>query len=117
MLKIINLIRPLHCFAKWVVVCCLIYTLATISKVSGELEDLVLGKMIHGKSVRIGFVSDIVVGNSVMSMYCKCGEFGDAIKVFDEMLHRNVGSFNVIISGRAALGSFDNFWTCCLGKF
>jgi pentatricopeptide repeat protein len=85
------------------------YTLATISKVSGEIEDLVLGKLIHGKSMRTGFVSDIVVANSVMSMYSRCGEFGDAMKVFDEMPMRNVGSFNVIISGcAAALGNFDS---------
>lgn len=84
------------------------YTLATISKVSGEIQDLVLGKLIHGKSLRIGFVSDIVVGNSVMSMYIRCREFGDAMKVFDEMPQRNVGSFNVIISGCAALGNLDS---------
>ncbi|KAK7278531.1 hypothetical protein RJT34_23561 [Clitoria ternatea] len=91
------------------------YTLATISKVSGELEDMVSGRLIHGKSIRIGFVSDVVVANSVISMYCRCGEFGDAMKVFDEMPQRNVGSFNVIISGCAALGncsstSRDDLW-------
>ncbi|KHN30710.1 Pentatricopeptide repeat-containing protein, chloroplastic [Glycine soja] len=79
------------------------YTLATVFKVFGELEDLVSGKLIHGKGIRIGFVSDVVVGNSLMSMYCRCGEFGDAVKVFDETPHRNVGSFNVVISGCAAL--------------
>lgn len=82
------------------------YTLSTISKVSGEVKDLVLGKLIHGKSMRIGFVSDIVLANSVMSMYSRCGEFGDAMKVFDEMPHRNVASFNVIISGCSAMGNF-----------
>ncbi|XP_057428224.1 pentatricopeptide repeat-containing protein At3g12770-like [Lotus japonicus] len=82
------------------------YTLATISKVSGELQDLVYGKLIHGKSVRVGFVSDVVVANSVMAMYSRCGEFGDAMKVFDEMPQRNVGSFNVMISGWASLGNF-----------
>ncbi|XP_061337564.1 pentatricopeptide repeat-containing protein At3g12770-like [Gastrolobium bilobum] len=91
------------------------YTLATISKISGELEDLVSGKLIHGKSVRIGFASDIVVANSVMSMYGRCGQLGDAMKVFDEMPQRNVGSFNVIISACAALGnctstSRDDIW-------
>ncbi|KAG4973770.1 hypothetical protein JHK87_030591 [Glycine soja] len=79
------------------------YTLATVFKVFGELEDLVSGKLIHGKGIRIGFVSDVVVGNSLMAMYCRCGEFGDAVKVFDETPHRNVGSFNVVISGCAAL--------------
>lgn len=91
------------------------YTLATISKASGELEDLVSGKLVHGKSIRIGFVSDIIVNNSVMAMYSRCGEFGDAMKLFDEMPQRNVGSFNVIISACAALGdcnstSCDGLW-------
>ncbi|KAL2562829.1 hypothetical protein AAZV13_20G159500 [Glycine max] len=44
------------------------YTLATVFKVCGELEDLVSGKLIHGKGLRIGFVSDVVVGNSLMAM-------------------------------------------------
>ncbi|KAI4345928.1 hypothetical protein L6164_013013 [Bauhinia variegata] len=78
------------------------YTLATLSKVFGELEDLISGKLIHGKSVRIGFISDIVVANSVMSMYCKCGELGEARKLFNEMPHKSVGSWNVVIAGYAA---------------
>ncbi|XP_027363105.1 pentatricopeptide repeat-containing protein At3g12770-like [Abrus precatorius] len=93
------------------------YTLATISKVSGELEDLVSGKLIHGKSIRIGFVSDVVVANSVISMYCKCGEFRDAMQVFDEMRQRNVGSFNVIISGCAAFGNYTSASRDGLWKF
>ncbi|XP_057726291.1 pentatricopeptide repeat-containing protein At3g12770 isoform X1 [Arachis stenosperma] len=91
------------------------YTLATVSKVCGELEDLICGKVVHGKSMRIGFLSDVVVANSVMAMYNRCGMFSDAMKVFDEMPHRTVSSFNVIISGFAALercGSYssDGFW-------
>ncbi|QCE07702.1 structure-specific endonuclease subunit SLX1 [Vigna unguiculata] len=91
------------------------YTLATVFKVSGELEDLVSGRLIHGKSVRVGFVSDVVVANSLMAMYCRCGEFAQAVKVFEEMPQRNVGSFNVVISGCAALGicnspSHDDLW-------
>ena len=77
------------------------YTLATLSKVSGELEDLVSGKLVHGKSIRIGFISDTIVTNSVMSMYSKCGELGECRKLFDEMPHRNVGSWNVVIAGCA----------------
>lgn len=67
-----------------------------------------LREEIKRMKVKIGFVSDIVVGNSVMSMYIRCREFGDAMKVFDEMPQRNVGSFNVIISGCAALGNLDS---------
>ncbi|KAI4338079.1 hypothetical protein L6164_016431 [Bauhinia variegata] len=80
------------------------YTLATLSKVFGELEDLISGKSIHGKSIKIGFISDIVVANSVMSMYCKCGELRETQKLFDEMPYKNVSSWNVIIAGYAAKG-------------
>ncbi|MED6162612.1 hypothetical protein PIB30_072161 [Stylosanthes scabra] len=81
------------------------YTLATVSKVCGELEDLICGKSVHGKSVRTGFLSDVVVANSVMAMYSRCGVFTDAMDVFDEMSHRTVSSFNVIIFGFASLES------------
>ncbi|KAM5553404.1 pentatricopeptide repeat-containing protein [Rosa sericea] len=80
------------------------YTFSTMAKVSGEVGDLVAGKWVHGKSVRVGFVTDTVVANSLMSMYCKCGEFGECRKVFDEMPERNVGSWNVLIAGCG----FDN---------
>ncbi|KAI9078770.1 hypothetical protein K1719_039228 [Acacia pycnantha] len=78
------------------------YTLATLSKISAEIEDLISGQLIHAKSVNIGFVSDVVVANSLMSMYCKCGELGEARKLFDEMPQRNLSSWNVIIAGCAA---------------
>ncbi|BFG14260.1 hypothetical protein CerSpe_005340 [Prunus speciosa] len=70
------------------------YTLATMAKVSGVVQDLVAGKSVHGKSIRVGFVLDTVVANSLMSMYCKCGNFGECWKVFEEMPQRNVGSYN-----------------------
>ncbi|KAM6570466.1 hypothetical protein CsatB_018451 [Cannabis sativa] len=89
--------------------CCDDYTLATMAKVSGEMGYLVAGKLVHGRSVRVGFDSDIVVSNSLMSMYCKCSSFGDCRKVFDEMPQRNVGSWSVFLAGYVGFGkrSFD----------
>ncbi|CBI23741.3 unnamed protein product, partial [Vitis vinifera] len=81
------------------------FTLSTLSKVSSELGALFSGKSIHGKSIRIGFVSDTVVANSIMSMYCKCGNFEESRKVFDEMTIRNSGSWNVLIAGYAVSGN------------
>ncbi|KAJ6313140.1 hypothetical protein OIU77_014616 [Salix suchowensis] len=62
------------------------FTLATMSKVCHE-----------------------IVANSLMSMYSKCGGFGECLKLFDEMPERNVGSWNVILSGFADSGdrNFD----------
>ena len=86
------------------------FTLSTLSKVSGELRTVFPGKSIHGKSIRTGFVSDTVVANSIMSMYCKCGNFGEARKVFDEMTVRNAGSWNVVITGYAVSGHREETW-------
>ncbi|XP_038724256.1 pentatricopeptide repeat-containing protein At3g12770-like [Tripterygium wilfordii] len=83
------------------------YTLATLSKVAGELRNASAGKIIHGKSIRIGFVLDCVLANSIMSMYGKCEEFGDVRKLFDEMSQRNVGSWNVLISEWAKSGNHN----------
>ena len=85
------------------------FTLATMAKASGEAGDLAAGESVHGKGVRIGFGSDVVVSNSLVSMYFKCGEFGSARKVFDEMPWRNAGSWNALIAGYLGCGdrSFD----------
>ena len=47
--------------------------------------------MIHGIGVKIGFLLDTVVTNSLMSMYCKCGEFRKSLKLLDEMPQRSAG--------------------------
>lgn len=78
------------------------YTLATLAKVSAEIGNLIAGRLIHGKSLKIGFFSDIVVANSLISMYCKCGEYSESQKLFDEMPMRNSGSWNVMIAGYAS---------------
>ncbi|KAJ9182355.1 hypothetical protein P3X46_006358 [Hevea brasiliensis] len=80
------------------------YTLATLCKVCSEIGDLKAGKLIHGKSVVIGFVLDIIVANSLMFMYCKCGEFRECLKLFGEMPERNATSWNVVIAGYADSG-------------
>ncbi|XP_057489649.1 pentatricopeptide repeat-containing protein At3g12770-like [Actinidia eriantha] len=91
------------------------FTLSTLSKVSGEIGELYLGKAIHGTCIRIGFVSDTIVGNSVVSMYCKCKEFIEARNVFDEMPHRNVSTWNAIIAGLIASGEYNT--DSCIWEF
>ncbi|KAJ4841894.1 hypothetical protein Tsubulata_014255 [Turnera subulata] len=47
----------------------------------------------------MGFVLDIIVANSLMSMYGKCDEFRECLKLFGEMSVRNVSSWNAVIAG------------------
>lgn len=81
------------------------FTFSILSKVCGDSGELLAGKLIHGKCVRIGLGSDIVVSNSLMSMYCKCGDVVECRKLFDEMPQRNVSSWNVRIAACSAPGN------------
>ncbi|KAE8688133.1 hypothetical protein F3Y22_tig00111000pilonHSYRG00249 [Hibiscus syriacus] len=70
------------------------------------MRDLIAGKLVHCQSIKIGFMMDIVVSNSLISMYGKCGEFEAMKKVFDEMCERNVGSWNELVSGYSNSGDW-----------
>ncbi|KAL2463228.1 Pentatricopeptide repeat-containing protein [Forsythia ovata] len=73
------------------------FTFSIIFKTVGDFGDFLYGKMVHGRGMKNGFVLDTVVGNSLMTMYSKCGSIYDSLKVFDEMLYRNVSSWNAAI--------------------
>ncbi|CAL1398414.1 unnamed protein product [Linum trigynum] len=67
--------------------------------VCGALGFRELGKQIHSFVVKAGFGADLGVGNSLVSMYSKCGEMDEAIKSFDAMPVRDVVSWNSLIAG------------------
>lgn len=77
------------------------FTFSAMFKIVGDLGEVLVGKMVHGRSVKNGLVLDTVAANSLMSMYCRCECFEDSLKVFDEMPLRNVSSWNTLISGYA----------------
>ncbi|PQP92205.1 pentatricopeptide repeat-containing protein [Prunus yedoensis var. nudiflora] len=66
------------------------YTLATMAKVSGEVQDLVAGKSVHGKSIRVGS-SRVDLGR----------------RVFDRMKCRNVYAWTAMVNGYAHSGAPD----------
>ncbi|KAG6580831.1 putative pentatricopeptide repeat-containing protein, partial [Cucurbita argyrosperma subsp. sororia] len=78
-----------------------IYPSAT--KACGFLCRSDLGKSVHCLVVKTGYDCDVFVGSSLVDMYAKCGEIGDARHVFDEMPERNVVSWSGMICGYAQL--------------
>ncbi|KAK6935429.1 Pentatricopeptide repeat [Dillenia turbinata] len=70
-----------------------------------DLASLQLGQVAHGYIIRAGLVIDVFLGNSLINMYGKTGRIDLAKKVFEEMPHRDLGSWNSII---AAYGSNGN---------
>eukprot|EP01018_Ginkgo_biloba_P034994 Gb_38301 [translate_table: standard] len=80
------------------------FTFPFVLKACAEQSALQEGKEIHDDIVRIGFESDVFVGNSLIAMYAKCGCVEDARCVFDKMFQRDVVSWSAMIAAYAQNG-------------
>ncbi|CAI0551823.1 unnamed protein product [Linum tenue] len=56
------------------------------------------GRLIHGQVIKVGFDSDVYVGNTLINMYAVCGCLEEAAKVFDEMPERDLVSWSALVS-------------------
>ncbi|KAF7151531.1 hypothetical protein RHSIM_Rhsim02G0025700 [Rhododendron simsii] len=74
------------------------FTFPVAFKASGCLRLPVTGQQLHGLAIKDGQMVDAFVGCSAFDMYCKTGLRDDACKVFDEMPHRNLATWNACIS-------------------
>jgi pentatricopeptide repeat protein len=54
----------------------------------GALEED--GTLVHEQLIQTECDSDVVVGNSLVDMYAKCGSCDDALKVFNNMPSRDM---------------------------
>ncbi|KAM0045544.1 putative tetratricopeptide-like helical domain superfamily, DYW domain-containing protein [Helianthus debilis subsp. tardiflorus] len=73
--------------------------LATVLRACANLTDINKGRWIHGYSIKLGSVSYLIVSNTLVSLYSKCGIIDDAMTFFNEMDVKDTVSFNTIISG------------------
>lgn len=82
-------------------------TLATVIRGMAKLIDLKVGKQIHGYSVKVGSNLVLMVANTLLSMYAKCGILDDATKFFEEMSFKDSVSYSALISGCSQNGSAE----------
>lgn len=82
-------------------------TLASILRACAKLTDADKGKHLHCYTIKSGLDLDSTVGNSLLSMYAKCGILDDAIRFFDEMISKDKVSYSAIISGCVQNGSAE----------
>jgi pentatricopeptide repeat protein len=66
----------------------------------GALMD---GRTVHAMILQLGLGSNLLVGNSLLTMYGKCNSIQDAESVFQSMPTHDVVSCNVLIGSYAAL--------------
>ncbi|KAF8051356.1 hypothetical protein N665_1742s0005 [Sinapis alba] len=75
-------------------------TVTSVLKGCAVLENVNMGRSVHGFSIRKGFVLvDVFVRNSLIDMYSKGFDIDSAIRVFDESTCRNIVSWNSILAG------------------
>ncbi|CAM8933181.1 unnamed protein product [Rhodiola kirilowii] len=86
------------------------FTLSGVISACAEMELLSTGKQLHSMSVRLGLVSDVCVGCSLVDMYAKCSRdlsLCDSRKVFERMSDHNVMSWTAMITGCVQSGGLN----------
>ncbi|XP_029117918.1 putative pentatricopeptide repeat-containing protein At1g69350, mitochondrial [Elaeis guineensis] len=70
------------------------------------------GRELHGSVVKLGFEADLFVGNCLLSFYGAFMSLCNAQQMFDEMHHRDIVSWNSIISLSSANGLISDamYW-------
>ncbi|KAJ6819452.1 pentatricopeptide repeat-containing protein [Iris pallida] len=82
-------------------------TLATVLSACARVQNLKLGKEIHCYIEEQGPEMGLVVCNSLINMYAKCGELGTSRTLFERMPIKDSVSWNVMISGLAENGYLE----------
>ncbi|KAL9226839.1 hypothetical protein vseg_002606 [Gypsophila vaccaria] len=81
-------------------------TFSAVINASSVMPDGVLGRYLHGKALRCGYLSDVYVGTALVDMYCKCLIMAEAERAFFEMCKKNVVSYNALITGYGLSGDY-----------
>ncbi|XP_016452485.2 pentatricopeptide repeat-containing protein At2g20540-like [Nicotiana tabacum] len=80
------------------------YTLPYVLKACARMKSCNLGELVHGQILKLGFLIDIFVGNTLIAMYTAIDNVEAARLVFNEIPCNCVVSWTVLISGYAKRG-------------
>ncbi|EXC20588.1 hypothetical protein L484_027143 [Morus notabilis] len=73
-------------------------TVASLLTVCAQSGDILNGMLIHLYAIKQGLELDLFVSNALINMYAKFGWLANARRVFDQMVVRDLVSWNSIIS-------------------
>lgn len=89
-------------------------TCVCILKACATQSAIAEGRRLHTLILGSNFHSDVILANTLLNMYGKCGSLEDAQRTFDKMSKRNTISWNVMIAaytlhgeGKEALDLFE----------
>jgi pentatricopeptide repeat protein len=81
-----------------------LYTYSIILSICGDVPAIEWGKQTHCCIMKPGFESNVVLGSALIDMYAKCGRVSEARKVFDNLITKNLVSWNTMLLGYAQHG-------------
>ncbi|KAM0943704.1 putative tetratricopeptide-like helical domain superfamily, DYW domain-containing protein [Dioscorea sansibarensis] len=87
------------------------YTMQSALCACAALGSLSLGMWAHAFVLRkcdASVQNDVLINNSLIDLYSKCGDIVMARRVFDEMSQRDVTSWNALILGLATHGQVED---------
>lgn len=79
-------------------------TFMCLIKACANIAALDQGKVIHGDVIEQGLESDLLIGNTLVDLYAKCGSLEDAVCVFDMLAAQSLESWSALIAGYANHG-------------
>jgi pentatricopeptide repeat protein len=82
------------------------YTFPAVLKSCAKFLGIGEGRQVHGVVVKVGFLGDLFVQNSLVHFYSVCGDFAVASRAFDDMPVRDAVSWTGLISGYVRAGLF-----------
>ncbi|KAJ0976002.1 hypothetical protein J5N97_017967 [Dioscorea zingiberensis] len=80
-------------------------TIASVLPVCAPLDDFLLGVSIHVFTIKQGLDVELFVSNALIDMYAKLGSVESARQVFDDMLDRDLVTWNSIIGAYEQSGN------------
>ncbi|KAL7099020.1 hypothetical protein ACP275_09G055700 [Erythranthe tilingii] len=73
-------------------------TLINLLEACGVSAEVGRSKWAHAIAIRMGLVSDVVVGTAILDMYSKCGAVEASKRAFDQISTKNIISWSAIIA-------------------
>ncbi|XP_058077313.1 putative pentatricopeptide repeat-containing protein At5g40405 [Magnolia sinica] len=83
------------------------FTFQFLLKASAKSKSPTQTTQLQSVTLKVGFSSYTFLQNAILHSYALSGQLMDARKVFDEMSHRDVVSFNSMIHAYAEFGDMD----------
>ncbi|GAB4825004.1 hypothetical protein Ancab_007877 [Ancistrocladus abbreviatus] len=78
---------------------------ASLLQTSTKIQSFLHGRQIQSHLIKSGLVTDRLVGNSLLNLYCKLApNFDEARKVYDELFVKDVIAWTSMITGYVQVG-------------